>query len=93
MFGMTAAVSAPLILIAFFVNQISDYLSHLRPRKLDRSVTAGVSEEAGAKFGYIDGAQFVNGEPDGAMKASKERQGGWNSVFRLRTAKVEAPAV
>ncbi|KAI7778432.1 ankyrin repeat protein [Diaporthe eres] len=54
-----------------------------------------VSEEAGAKFGYIDGAQFVNGEPDGAMKSSKEtgRQGGWSSVFRLRTAKVGAPAV
>lgn len=90
---MTAAVSAPLILIAFFVNQIHDYLSHLKPRKPDRSIPASVSEEARAKFGYTNEAQFVNGGPDGAMKTSKEGQGGWKSVFRLRAAKLEAPAV
>lgn len=74
---MTVAVSLPLILIAFFVNEISEYLSRLKSR--------GSRQDGRAREKHQTANQMAPGHEKQYERTRDQNV--WNSFLRKRTAK------
>lgn len=74
---MTIAVSLPLTLIAFFVNDIGDYLSRLKSRRAIHNTPAHGRYE-GVNQAALDHEK---------QKIHEKGQSGWRSLLRQRITK------
>jgi hypothetical protein len=74
--GMTIAVSLPLVLIAFFVNDIGDYLSRLKSRRTIQDAPAHERREVANQTAL-----------DHKQKIPEKEQNRWKSLLRKRTTK------
>ena len=75
--GMTIAVSLPLVLIAFFVNDIGDYLSRLKSRRTIQDAPAHERREVANQTALDHDKQ----------RTPEKEQNGWKPLLRKRTTK------
>ncbi|KAI0602826.1 ankyrin repeat-containing domain protein [Biscogniauxia sp. FL1348] len=91
LFGIMVAVSLPLILIAFFINEVSDFLSgFLKGEQYpDKATIEGADQK---KEGPVE-SKKDNGHAVMSDRAARRRSNGWLGVFRRRPSPRENDGV